>query len=487
VAEIVQPPQRPFIGVAMVAFAELWERASYYSLVALLALYVVAPKAQGGLGLTRADAAEIAGDYTLMAFGLPIIFGFLGDRFLGHYRAVLLGACVIVSGHALLFIGNHENTVVLWTALWLVASGTGLLKPAMPCLVSSFYGDDRVRRDQAFKYYYMMINIGGMAGPLVAGIIQITWGFEWAFLWAGLGMTVAFIVLILARPLVPTTERGWPGLAYDGSQEPLDPIAIDMKRLRVNLFALSMLFVLFLVWAMAYGVFCGSATTELIGKFYVDRKVFGWDIPAAAMNSIEPTIIVIVTPVLALGLSWLARRGRFPHSIFQMVAGGLLSCLAVILLGWLAMSIPDGLKSAPVIGLWAFVGAYAFMSVGEILIVPVYMAVITRLAPRRQQATWQGAVLLAMGVLGFATSRIGAYAERDGGAYRAETFMWAGAIALAIVFLYIAASPFLVRLVQRYNPQGDPVVADELEALKQLDASEPAVGVRVNKDPSHKP
>jgi len=243
--------------------------------------------------------------------------------------------------------------------------------------------------------------------------------------------------------------------------------------------------VLFLVWALAYGVFAGSATTELIGNFYVDRKIFGWTIPAAAMNSIEPAIIVVVTPVLAIGLGWLARRGRFPHSIFQMVVGGLLSCVAVILLGWLTMSIPKGVDSAPVIGLWAFVGAYAFMSVGEVLISPVYMAVITRLAPRRQQATWQGAVLLAIGILGFAVSRIGAYAEQDGGAHRVETFMVTGGIALGVVVAFAFAAPFLVRLVQRYNPQPigeNPVIGDELEALKQLDASEPAVGVRVDKE-----
>ncbi len=59
-----------FLGVALVAFAELWERASYYSIVALIALFAIASAKDGGLGLTNADAIEISGDYTLMAFGL---------------------------------------------------------------------------------------------------------------------------------------------------------------------------------------------------------------------------------------------------------------------------------------------------------------------------------------------------------------------------------------------------------------------------------
>jgi POT family proton-dependent oligopeptide transporter len=473
-----------FLGVALVAFAELWERASYYSIVALIALFAIAKAREGGLGLTNSDAIEISGDYTLMAFGLPVVFGFIGDRFVGHYRAVVLGAMVIVSGHATLFFGDHTNLTTFWAALWLIAIGTGLLKPAMPCLVSSFYGQDRMRRDRAFKYYYMMINIGGMLGPLVAGVIQVHWGFDWAFLWAGLGMTLAFVVLVLARPLVPATERGRPGCETDGVPDPPDPIALDHRRRRVNMTMLSVLFLLFMVWALAYGVFAGSATSELIGNAYVDRDVLGWTVPAAAMNSIEPAIIVLATPLLALLLTWLARRGKFPHSVLQMVLGGLLSCVAVVMLGWLATEIPSGVAAAPVIGLGAFVGAYALMSIGEVLISPVYMAVITRLAPRRQQATWQGSVLLAIGLLGFATSRIGAYAESDGGAHRVETFVVTGIAGLAIVILFSVATPVLIRTIQRYNPMpidADPQLGDELEALTQLDASEPAVGVQVEK------
>ncbi len=473
-----------FLGVTLVAFAELWERASYYSIVALIALFAIASTKDGGLGLTNSDAIEISGDYTLMAFGLPVIFGFLGDRFVGHYRAVVLGAMVIVSGHATLFFGDHTNLTTFWAALWLIAIGTGLLKPAMPCLVSSFYGQNRMRRDRAFKYYYMMINIGGMIGPLVAGIIQVRWGFDWAFLWAGLGMTLALVVLVFARPLVPHTERGRPGYEIDGVPEPPDPIAEDHHRLRVNMTMLSIIFLLFMVWALAYGVFAGSATSELIGNAYVDREVLGWTIPAAAMNSIEPAIIVLATPLLALLLTWLARRGKFPHSVLQMVLGGLLSCAAVVTLGWLAMEIPSGVTAAPVIGLGVFVGAYALMSIGEILISPVYMALITRLAPRRQQATWQGSVLLAIGLLGFATSRIGAYAESDGGIHRVGTFVITGAAAFAVVVLFTILTPVLIRTIQRYNPMpigADSQLDDELEILTQLDASEPAVGVRVEK------
>ncbi|MCH2140524.1 MAG: MFS transporter [Phycisphaerales bacterium] len=466
----------------MVAFAELWERASFYSIVSLLAIFAVAPRDQGGMGISKIEANLWAGNYTLMAFGLPIIFGLIGDRILGHYRAVVLGAAIIVSGHAVLFIGDPTNGSILWMALWLIASGTGLLKPAMPCIVSSFYDEDQVGRDRAFKFYYMMINIGAVLGAGVVGMIHTAWGFEWAFLWAGLGMLVAMALLLAARPLVPAIERGRPTKASVLAGEVLDPIAADRRRFKINTTMLCTLFALFLVWSLAYGFFAGSATSELIGKSYVDRVVLGWEFPAEFLYMIEPGIIVIATPLLAWGLSMLARRGRFPDPVYQMVLGALLACAAVMLLGWLVTGVPEGAKNAPVIALASFIGAYAFMSVGEILIAPVYMAVITRLAPRRQQGTWQGAMLLGIGLMSFGVSRVSAVAEADGGVRRAETFIVTGLIALVVVGAFVLASPWIVRIIRRANGNqmiGDAPVGEELEALAQLDAGEPAIGVKV--------
>jgi hypothetical protein len=93
-------------------------------------------------------------------------------------------------------------------------------------------------------------------------------------------------------------------------------------------------------------------------------------------------------------------------------------------------------------------------------------------------------VLLAIGVLGFAVSRIGAYAESEGGVHRVKTFIVTGIVAFGVVVLFSFLTPFLIRTIQRYNPtpdEGKAELMSELEAMKQLDASEPAVGVRVNK------
>ena len=440
------------LGVVLVSFAELWERASFYSLSAIMALYVTASIETGGLGWNTMEADDLTGDYALLAFGLPVLLGLLGDRVLGHYRAVVLGGCVIIAGHATLFAAPSQAG--FWTGLVLVATGTGLLKPAMPCLVSSFYPEDRLQRDRAFKWYYFMINLGGAAGPLVAGWIMISWGFRWAFLWAGLGMVVAMILLVAARRLVPRVERGRPSAGGPERDEEGD--VMPSSRLHANVLVLSILFGLFLVWSVAYGVFAGTADTELIAQHFVQRDVDGFTVPTAWLSSIEPALVVLATPLIMFGIAMLARMGRFPGMPAQMVLGGLLSACALVGLAFTVNRIPAGAVDAPVIGLGLFTGLYAMMSIGEIFISPVYMALITRLAPRRMQGTFQGLCLLAMGLLGFVSSRIGAAAEVDGGAERFSAYLVTGIVAIGIIVLFIPLVPWMQRTIAKWNPGHRP-------------------------------
>ncbi len=446
-------PQGGTLGVVLVSFAELWERVSFYSLSTIMALYAVATINDGGLGWSTVEADKLTGDYALLAFGLPVLLGIVGDRLTGHYRAVVLGGVVIVAGHGTLFMAQSEAW--FWAGLILVACGTGLLKPAMPCLVSSFYPEQQLQRDRVFKWYYCMINIGGAVGPLVAGWIMITLGFRWAFLWAGLGMVVALGLLIGARTLVPEIERGKPQRGGPEQDEEGDPMT--GTRLRRNITVLLVLFGIFLLWSMSYGVFAGTADTELIAKDFVDRRIGEWFgkeriVPTAWFSSIEPALIVLATPFITLGISMLAKRGRFPGMPSQIVFGAMLSTASLIGLAYAVKAIPEGASSAPVIGLGVFASLYAVMSIGEIFISPVYMSLITRLAPRRLQGTFQGLCLLAMGLLGFAGSRIGAAAEMHHGANRFSDYLVTGFVVMGCIVLFIPFVPWMQRTIRRWNP-----------------------------------
>src|SRR5690349_5954561 len=86
-------------GLSTLFFTEMWERFSYYGMRALLILYMVGSTQKPGLGFSIGKATQIYGLYTMAVYLMGIPGGFIADRFLGHYRAVLYGGIIIAAGH----------------------------------------------------------------------------------------------------------------------------------------------------------------------------------------------------------------------------------------------------------------------------------------------------------------------------------------------------------------------------------------------------
>src|ERR1700729_3674336 len=81
-------------GLTILFFAEMWERFSYYGMRGLLIFYLT----QHFLFNDTAASAEY-GAYTSLVYLVPVIGGFLADRFLGARKAVAFGALLLVAGH----------------------------------------------------------------------------------------------------------------------------------------------------------------------------------------------------------------------------------------------------------------------------------------------------------------------------------------------------------------------------------------------------
>lgn len=195
-------------GLSNLFFAELWERFSYYGMRALLTLFMVAPMAAGGLGFDQVKAASVYGNYVMSSYMLCILGGFIADNFIGARRAVLIGGFIITLGHFTLTLNSLPT---FYAGLILVAVGTGLLKPSISTLVGGLYARGDARRDAGFSLFYMGINIGAFAAPLVTGylaqdegfkLILVGWGLDplhswhWGFGAAGVGMTLGMLVYV---------------------------------------------------------------------------------------------------------------------------------------------------------------------------------------------------------------------------------------------------------------------------------------------------
>ncbi len=182
-------------GLSTLFFTELWERFSYYGMRALLVLYMVAAVQDGGLGFTTPDATAIYGLYTASVYFLPLIGGWLADRFIGAKRATLIGGIIIAAGHFALAVPTLS---FFYIGLVLVAVGTGFLKSNISAMVGDLYDEDDERRDGGFTIFYMGINLGAFAAPLVCGALA-AYNWHYGFAAAGVGMVAGLIQYILGK------------------------------------------------------------------------------------------------------------------------------------------------------------------------------------------------------------------------------------------------------------------------------------------------
>ncbi|HEX5060036.1 MAG TPA: peptide MFS transporter [Kofleriaceae bacterium] len=155
-------------GLSTLFFTEMWERLSYYGARTFLAIYMVTPVALGGRGMSDGATGLVMALYMSSVYLLSLPGGWIADRFMGQRKAVTVGGVGIALGNAMLALPIDS---LFLPGLAVIAFGTGFLKPNISTLVGQLYKPDDVRRNAGYTIYYMGINIGAGAAPLVGMFI----------------------------------------------------------------------------------------------------------------------------------------------------------------------------------------------------------------------------------------------------------------------------------------------------------------------------
>src|SRR5471030_2383390 len=175
-------------GLYVLFFTELWERYSFYSMVAILVLYM-----NESLHFDVAHVGRIYGLYTAGVYFLPLFGGLLADRILGFNKAIIAGGVLMMCGHLVLGV---EALPFFYLGLVLLACGSGLLKPNVSTLVGNLYRDRPELRDQGFNIYYMGVNIGAFISPLSVAWLRLHYGWSVAFMSAAVAMLFSLITFV---------------------------------------------------------------------------------------------------------------------------------------------------------------------------------------------------------------------------------------------------------------------------------------------------
>ncbi len=185
-------------GLFTLFFTEMWERFSFYGMRALLVLFLTSSLLDEGWGWPRANALALYGTYTSMVYLTPIIGGILADKFLGHRRAIIIGATLMTLGHASMAM---ESQLFLYLGLALLIFGNGFFKPNMTSMVAKLYKDHPEKKDGAYTIFYMGVNSGAFLGIMLCGYIGEKVGFSWGFGLAGIFMFFGMLQFFLSQKI----------------------------------------------------------------------------------------------------------------------------------------------------------------------------------------------------------------------------------------------------------------------------------------------
>lgn len=158
-------------GLIVLALSNMGERFGYYTMLAILTLYM-----QAKFGFSSAETSMIYGTFLALVYFLPVLGGLVADKWLGYGKTVLIGICIMFFGYLVLGLdlGNQAMGIsVMFLSLVLISAGTGLFKGNLQALVGKLYDDPRYskNRDIAFSIFYMFINIGAFFAPSMGNAI----------------------------------------------------------------------------------------------------------------------------------------------------------------------------------------------------------------------------------------------------------------------------------------------------------------------------
>jgi POT family proton-dependent oligopeptide transporter len=409
------PHQNQPHALYYICATNLWERFGYYTSRAILVLYMVK-----SLLFSHEKAYAIFAAFTALLYLAPLLGGHLGDTLLNPKRGVILGGIMLSAGYFLLAI---PGTQYFYTALAVVIIGNGFFMPNISSVLGNIYKENDPRREGGFSILYSAINLGSLVPPLISASIISLFGWHIAFLTAGVGTLLSSIIFyfFIYRHSLPAKIKKINYLfMITGFTIAIYFIGFSVKNTQITniiLFLCSSSLVLYtlknsfkyigqtrnrllacLLLTLFSILFCvlyeqAAMSLTIYTEYNVDRNWHNWIIPTVTFLALNPFFIITCGPLASKLWVWLDKRKLNPSIPAKFALG-------TILIGFGFAVLPLGIliqSSLGQINLWWIVLSYFLQSIGELLVYPVGLSMMTELAPKQM-------IGLMIGVWYFATA-----------------------------------------------------------------------------------
>jgi len=451
-------------GLIPAALANMGERFGFYTMMAILVLFLMSK-----FGMSGEEAGRLYSIFYGAIYILALVGGLIADGTKNYKGTIIAGLVVMSLGY--LFLAMPSLITSQWialSALLVIAFGNGLFKGNLQALVGQLYDNDTFSkmRDSGFQIFYMFINIGGMIAPFAAVWVRnwfvqaqgygydsdlpgLCWqfkngtmsadvmdgrftelatkvsggatpdmttfadsylnafntGFHYAFSVAIVAMLISLVVFIAYKRILPDKK----GAAKKGDQPQMskEEIRQDAKEIKQRILALFAVFAVVIFFWFSFHQ--NGLTLTMFAKDYTQLKIFGFDITAEIFQSINPFIVVFFTPIIMVFFASLAKKGKEPSTPRKIGIGMGIAALAFVVMALGSIGLPTFKEVTEMGGLsfdarvtpWLLFATYFILTIAELFISPLGLSFVSKVAPAHLQGLMQGCWLGATAVGNF--------------------------------------------------------------------------------------
>jgi POT family proton-dependent oligopeptide transporter len=385
-------------GLIPAALANMGERFGFYTMMAILVLFL-----QAKFGLSGTHAGIIYGTFYFSIYILALAGGIIADRLKNYKGTILAGLILMASGYLILAIPTPtpvSSVPVFLTitiiGLFVIAFGNGLFKGNLQALVGQMYDNEQYGklRDSGFSLFYAFINVGAIFAPFTAVGIRSWWlqknhfiydaslpeqchtflngsmsphlvtnfqtyadkaagmpvsdlsvfakeylnvfntGFHYAFGIAIIAMAISFVIYVMNKKNFPNPK----GVKKSGSTETTEEIRMEAAEVKQRLYALFAVFAVVIFFWFSFHQ--NGLTLTFFARDYTVLKIGSWSFSAEIFQSMNPFFVVFLTPVIVGLFGWLRSKNMEPSTPKKIAIGMGITALGFIVMVFGSFGLP---------------------------------------------------------------------------------------------------------------------------------------------------
>lgn len=366
----------------LLSLIEMCQRFAFGGIANLLVIYLVQYHQ-----FADGKATSLYGLFTGIAFALPMVGGFIADK--TNYKVGVIGGALLTAlGCFLLATGTMH---LLYFALLATALGTSVFTPSIYTILGSLYREHHHLREGGFSIYYASVNIGYFLATFILGTLGHTNNWGLAYTIAGVVQLVGIgaFLKIMRSPKFANLDTKENNANSLKSKVPLKKKEKDRIVVIITLALISVLF-----W-IAYNQ--GWSSMSLFTLRFTDKEILGFNMPPSWILALPSLYLLFLAFPLARLYTWLKKRDFDPSPPAKTAWSLLALGLCFVIMTFASKEIPSGATTGAISPLFPAV-SYLFLSLGEMLLAPIGLSLVTHLSPRRYTAFFVGIWYVCIGI-----------------------------------------------------------------------------------------